>query len=1133
MLIKKIKEKIKSFDGLFLIVSILLLLLFSLYLLPPEYSLAGHDSGLPLNAKNFFISRLYAWDDRIGLGQDNSHLFGSLTLHGIDYLSALIGGTLDSGNWFNLFFWLSMVFLASFIFAYQFRELFGKYFPFIYPILITFNFYLFQSIFILERAKYSILVGILLFLTIVFKLVDKKISLLKASILSAFVFFLFNGGSLLGLPLYGSLFVIIFCLLFYFLLIGLVSKKFTDFIILLKFLSIFSFFLILLNSYQIFPYGSSFLEKSYISFSGGVNTSRDWVNYISQNTSLINLFRLQGVPTWWSSHNVINPEHLYSYIYLKNPLFIIISFVFPILAISSFFIINQSKQKKILLLFLVVTLFSMFFVSGTHSPFGFIYGLLYDFVPGFFIFRTPFYKFAGGFFIAYSFLLTVFISLGLEKLVKISKFSQNKKNIFGFFLSFLIICGWIGYHYNLLSPVKVFSWKNEDSTRLVIPKYVWEFNNWANKNINNERILLLPQMNRSTDSYEWGYWSQSPITYSLLSKSAVINEQSLKNEEEVLVSNLYKALTEKDQTYFLNISEKLNIRFLVIRKDVTNNKDIEVYENSIKNFNSISKINTFGKWEVYEIDNNEATLYANNKLTQLNDDNFNLARDLFSNEDFIMGGKSLEKVNSNKFIAKEIKKYECQSCYLESIKSFIELPRTQVLPNSFLYFIKENQEIKSLNLTNTDIEKINFFLTFVLRRVSEIEKMLNLEIDDKYVLSSLRKSNSYLSQTSQILKSDSKYLHDLGLGRILLNVVSPLLIFLNHYVTTFEFSRSSAQVKEEFYNLIENLYSLNDYYTLSNLSFENLRTNKTYEIDSVEDLYLTRSSLPRDLLGKEILPLSLKINNEDAILKEYDDKLFKITTSKGSIKRGDLKLEFNIPNLFQFEKQTKENFPRGRLGCLSGRINNFQAGKYYEINITTKDKHQDLKIYFQDLTQSIFKEKEKGISITPLQSSIPYRIIYETKSGESTNILYVCSRDEDLPQVEKLDIYEIFSPVLASIKENNLISTQKPTVNYTKIDPTKYEIYFNNASDGAILILNQRFSTNWDLHPKTQGGPTFVENQILINGYANAWVLENSSGNFIVEYRPQTLLKIGAIITSLTIVFSILYLFISINKNNL
>ncbi len=216
MLIKKIKEKIKSLDSLFLIVSILLLLLFSLYLLPPGYSLAGHDSGLPLNAKNFFISRLYAWDDRIGLGQDNSYLFGSLTLHGIDYLSALIAGTLDCGNWFNLFFWLSMVFLASFIFAYQFRELFGKYFPFIYPILIIFNFYLFQSIFILERAKYSILVGILLFLTIVFKLVDKKIALLKASILSALVFFLFNGGSLLGLPLYGSLFVIIFCFLFSF-----------------------------------------------------------------------------------------------------------------------------------------------------------------------------------------------------------------------------------------------------------------------------------------------------------------------------------------------------------------------------------------------------------------------------------------------------------------------------------------------------------------------------------------------------------------------------------------------------------------------------------------------------------------------------------------------------------------------------------------------------------------------------------------------------------------------------------------------------------------------------------------------------------------------------------------------------
>src|SRR3989344_6052703 len=193
MLVNKIKNVVYKATLWYVLLSLVGLIFLSITFLPPGFTLAGHDSGLPLGAEAFLQSRLYTWDDRIGFGQDNSHLVGSLTLHGIDSLSALVAATPDSGNWFNLFFWLSVIYFASFIFAYQFKELFGKYFPFLFPVFITFNFYLFQSIFILERAKYSVLVGMLLFLTIVFKLLDKKIALVKASIFSAFVFFLFNG----------------------------------------------------------------------------------------------------------------------------------------------------------------------------------------------------------------------------------------------------------------------------------------------------------------------------------------------------------------------------------------------------------------------------------------------------------------------------------------------------------------------------------------------------------------------------------------------------------------------------------------------------------------------------------------------------------------------------------------------------------------------------------------------------------------------------------------------------------------------------------------------------------------------------------------------------------------------------
>ena len=61
------------------------LLILTYIWLPSGFSLAGHDSGLPLDAKQFLQTRLFAWDDRLGFGLDNSAYFGSLTIHFFDF----------------------------------------------------------------------------------------------------------------------------------------------------------------------------------------------------------------------------------------------------------------------------------------------------------------------------------------------------------------------------------------------------------------------------------------------------------------------------------------------------------------------------------------------------------------------------------------------------------------------------------------------------------------------------------------------------------------------------------------------------------------------------------------------------------------------------------------------------------------------------------------------------------------------------------------------------------------------------------------------------------------------------------------------------------------------------------------
>ena len=76
---------------------------------------------------------------------------------------------------------------------------------------------------------------------------------------------------------------------------------------------------ILLNAYYVFPL-FSFAKNSYDSLlagSGGVEGISDWIDVISKNASMINVFRLQGIPDWYG-----NNVHIYANIFLNNPLLI-------------------------------------------------------------------------------------------------------------------------------------------------------------------------------------------------------------------------------------------------------------------------------------------------------------------------------------------------------------------------------------------------------------------------------------------------------------------------------------------------------------------------------------------------------------------------------------------------------------------------------------------------------------------------------------------------------------------------------------------------------------------------------------------------------------------------------------------
>ncbi len=127
----------------YLFIALVGIWLLAKFWVPAGYAIAGHDSGLALNTGSFLKTRFFAWDDRINFGMDNSPHFGSVILHSIDYLLSVLAGVSYAGNQLAVFFWLGAIFTFAFIFSYSLKDRLGKYFTFLFPVFLTFNFFIF------------------------------------------------------------------------------------------------------------------------------------------------------------------------------------------------------------------------------------------------------------------------------------------------------------------------------------------------------------------------------------------------------------------------------------------------------------------------------------------------------------------------------------------------------------------------------------------------------------------------------------------------------------------------------------------------------------------------------------------------------------------------------------------------------------------------------------------------------------------------------------------------------------------------------------------------------------------------------------------------------------------------------
>lgn len=1115
--------------------------------IPSGFVVAGHDSGLALDSGSFLSTRLNAWDGRINFGVDNSPHFGSLVMHSFDYLLSLIAGTVYAGDQLAVFFWISVIFVSAYIFSSTIESVVGKYFKYIFPVIVTFNFYIFQSIFILERAKYELFSALLIFLALAFKvLTERKKSIIKYSIIFSVLLSIFNGGGWFGLPLYGGLLVTGVFLFIFVLFLSFKKKKFDGFKKLTYFYLLSFIFFALLNTYSILPFLSTLKTYGYeqVVDEGVIRAGKEWLNYVSRGSSFMNLFKFQGVPDWYLSEFSTSTGHAYAELYLNNSWFVLLSFAFPLLAFSSLFFAKRKKEMYLVSFASILLLVSMFFSAGTNSPLGFIYDFVYNKLPGFSIFRSPYYKFGYVYIASFGFLM----AYSLSKLIELTKTKFKKTSA----LVLLVVLGWFAFHFVIFDPGKVFSWQKDRSTLVQIPQYVNDFGKWIEDNkALNGKILLLPSMESPwmAESYSWGYWSLSTLPSVTFSEvDFVTNDTNLKGGEGVWVERLYSLLRESNIPAFKKLASKLGIKYLLLRKDFVSSISATYVDtvSVLYQKGELILIGDFDQWSLFEIPSMSVRpiVYPSNNLIKVSESHFYISKDLANIDDSDYSWIKFEEVETvdekiDGLTKKEFYNLPCQSCHIENLGKYAQRLFDRVLPNSPFYIFKKIAQNKMIDEARDDTSKLNVYLNFTLVKLSEIQMMIDINIDKRSIASALEDMYDYMAEVDSLLEGSEEMRNNFYFTSRAYEILNPVQKYFRSFV-----SRDSFQFEEEgirngtmkvLWEAIAIKKRFDPLVSQSDLwSYE-----KLYRLDGLQEgrykLIIDKETLPVDEFGSPLMPQAIVNTGQKIGVKQTDSpKWFETSYFTKTQDVNEIRLSFSKPqNKYFFKERNQVDFPEGQKGCLVGGISFFNKYKAYRVVVSSSVGRENLKLYVKGNVSSTEEFLRADVLTNVLLSNpnYPFEYIYVPEQIADSPSIYLCGNDPGIPFTEKVEVYEISSPNVFAEKDTSSPKTNLPAIDFERINPSKYKVSAMGTEEPFVLVFSQRFSPLWRL---TDVDGQSVGKHLSIDGYANGWVLGGKEKyELILEYYPQRYFRYGARVTVVSLVTIVVgYVFISRKKKN-
>jgi len=1088
--------------------------------------LIGYDAVYPLDPLSFLNDKIYSWTETQNFGMDRSGIQGSLLIHFLDSIPQFFHANAQLSQKLVYSFWFFLMLLSPYIFILRLEKYKIIKLPavkYIFPILYAFNFYILQAWWVAERTKLSIVIVTPLILSLLFPIIisnSTKKKVIRNAFISSLLLFLLNGGGWGGFPLYGGLFVSLLFFYFFFIIYFIHKKKFEKIILIHLFYVVFGITFFLLDSYTLLPFIAVTFRsyKRIVNATGGITGLISWAEYLSKDTSFLNLFRLQGIPEWYN----MGRFHPYAVPYLSNKVLIFFSYLFSLALLLSFKITHKNKNPIILFLQFLF-LISLFFTAGIHAPFGFLYKFLMGYVPGFSVFRSPIFKFGYLYWLLAGLFISIFISYSIEwmEIKVVAKYKRLFFFVAIFFVNLLILL----YHYPYFISNIFHVSKYQYTSRVTVPQYVFEFASWWKTIGNGEKILMLPKLNNGSffEIYSWNYLSLTPILSNFARSGIVENSDQLTEKEQKLVAQLYEAINTSDYTTEILLAKQLGIGYLAVRKDFDYNNpeystdDPAKINQLLLQDHSVSHVKTFGKWVVYKFSRQNPLFYTSGNAAIYSGDIPDSANLPLSIQD---GLQYIKKEN----ISSDVVFPECLTCKAEKTNIKVNYPEPKILPGTFLYELLQLKNLLHRQKTPETIdEKIGNFIGKTVTEAGQLHQFV-----------------AFRKYSDGIDMAFANYIHDLTEIYSLISTIDQQS--QNPYSTTLminQYMQSEGQFLQSFMLQDQNNMTLKIKLDALLMKINEIisKTQKYYSLTdfNAKNIYRFAITVPGDYEFKLKASTLGRLSDFDSenIFLIIDNKQRLSVQSVGEylsfgylpLSSGNHRLTLLLPPQKNLLTNSVEKTVVGN-NCFTSSIQNFSKEKFYLLHFLASNNSEKLFYFFVNGKKSY---ETSLLTFFPSLNAHPendnFILSQENESldtNSTTTNVYFCSpnftSNTFTDNIEELSVFELVHPEISAGRKISITFTQAPQIIFKEINPTQFKITVAHAQNPYYLLFTERFDPQW-----VASTGIHIEG----NGYENVWYVPDVHIHSIdIKYIPQRDFSIGVGITAVTLLAVFIIFFI-------